>query len=148
MSDVEKIIAEIVAEAKQDSCGQPKDPAEYRQYTNAWHNNAQRDFIYNRAMALAVAVLAEDSLPPEPINIWPPADFTEGPYQWHVIVDMRQDDSTANYEWSDAVKAKAREAGLDIEADPETSCSYFYCRNEADAKKVKEIVQQVWAEGL
>jgi len=85
---------------------------------------------------------------PEPIKIWPPADYMDGPYQWHVVVDMRRSNNDANYEWSDVVVAKAKERGLDIEDDPETSCSYFYCRTEEDAQAVSELVRLTWAEGL
>lgn len=83
--------------------------------------------------------------PEEPIMIDRDPDDDMG-YPWHVIVDMRRDDTTANYEWTDAVKAKLGD--LDIMADPETSCSYFYCKTEADAKFVATVVRSVWEAGL
>lgn len=82
---------------------------------------------------------------PEDIRIDRDDDDEMG-YPWHVIVDMRRDNSTANYEWSDAVVAKL--GTLDFQADPETSCSYFYLKTEADAKFVATVVRSVWEAGL
>lgn len=67
---------------------------------------------------------------------------------WHVVVDMRENNDQTNYQWSDKLMNYVKAVGWDVEADPETSCSYFYCMDEAHAKMVAELVQAVWDEGL
>lgn len=57
-----EVIADICAEASQDSCGQPKDPADYRSSFDTWHNNAQREHLYDLAMELAAAMRVEQAM--------------------------------------------------------------------------------------
>jgi hypothetical protein len=66
----QEIIDAIVAEASQDSWGEPKNPAHYRaderifgadSTFHSWHNNAQREYLYDLAMELAASTLAEQA---------------------------------------------------------------------------------------
>jgi hypothetical protein len=84
--------------------------------------------------------------------MWPPTaagdrmDIHEpdddDPQHWSVIGDLRVGHD-ANYDFTEPIMAAARAAGLTVEADPETSCSYFYCPDEATARSVVEIINEI-----
>lgn len=96
-------------------------------------------------------VAAQYPAAPEPlVHISAPDetyDPADGLPPWEVTGDLRQGDE-ANYEWTGPVMAAAVEAGLKVEDDTETSCSYFYCDDEATAKRLAEIIDEVVAAGL
>lgn len=57
MRTPEEIMDDILQEACRDSCGEPRDPREYQNWTDTYHNNAQQHFLYEKAMELAAAVM-------------------------------------------------------------------------------------------
>lgn len=87
-------------------------------------------------------------------NVWPPSAAgdrmevhsphdNDSTQHWSVIGDLRASDGDANYDYTEPIVTAARAAGLSISADPETSCSYFYCPDEATARQVVDIINQI-----
>jgi hypothetical protein len=75
------------------------------------------------------------------MEIYPPDKEDTHPH-WSVIGDLRVGHD-ANYDYTEPIMAAARAAGLSVETDPETSCSYFYCPDEATARKVVDIINEI-----
>jgi hypothetical protein len=78
--------------------------------------------------------------PSDLMETYPPVDDRE---HWTVVGDLRIDDDHNNYEYSEPVMVAVKAEGLDVDADPEFSASYFYCRTEAAARRVVEIIDAV-----
>lgn len=86
-------------------------------------------------------------------DVWPPSAGgrmavnppLDDDTKWWVAGDLRITNSLdeTNHDYAQPVLQAARAEGLAIEADPEVSGSYFYCDDEATARKVVEIIDRI-----
>jgi hypothetical protein len=80
------------------------------------------------------------------LRIHKPSKHDEPPITWDVVGDLRRPDidiGDDNYMYSDEVTKRARALNIRFEEDPESSCSYFYCKTEAGAKRIVKIADEV-----